>query len=303
MFDGASGTFALAYTELAVAMAPAPAGFRIDLGFGPVADATSLEVTSVGDPAVTVTGASEALKHLQQAYASVKLPGATSIIVDAGKFVTSTGAELIEAKDNWLYSRSILFGWAIPFSHTGVRVNATLSDQLAVQAMVVNGWDVVADNNKAKTFGGSVIYTGQGGGLVAALNLLGGVEVTDVRLLVDAVVTKKLGDKLALNLNADFGKDGDATWYGAAAMVRAQVSPHLNVVGRVEHFRDPDGGRLGVADVAVSEVTAGVGVPVGHSAEFRFEGRVDLASKELFDGGTSSTQPRHAALAAALAWF
>jgi hypothetical protein len=51
-----------------------------------------------------------------QAYVSVKLPA--DVVLDAGKFVTNAGAEVIEAKDNWLYSRSLLFGFAVPFTHT-----------------------------------------------------------------------------------------------------------------------------------------------------------------------------------------
>jgi len=35
--------------------------------------------------------------------------------MDLGKFVTSAGAEVIEAKDNWNYSRSLLFVNAIPY--------------------------------------------------------------------------------------------------------------------------------------------------------------------------------------------
>ena len=40
---------------------------------------------------------------------------------DVGKFVTPIGAEVIESQDNWNYTRSILFGYAIPFYHVGVR--------------------------------------------------------------------------------------------------------------------------------------------------------------------------------------
>lgn len=299
VFDGANGSFTLAYAELAVSMPAAPAGFRVDLGFGPVADLTSLETTTAGTPPVTVTGPSEVSKHVQQAYASFKLPGSRAIVVDAGKFVTTAGSEVIEAKDNWLYTRSILFGYAIPFTHTGVRLTAAMNDQLTLQAMVVNGWDVGFDNNKDKTFGASALYAGNG--LTGAANVLVGKDGSDVRVLADLVVGKKLGDKLAVNLNLDFGKEGDASWYGAAAMLRATVSRSLSLTARGEHFQDPDGARTGVADGAFTEVTLGAGVPIGGNGELRFEGRVDLASDDVFDGGSSSTQAT--ATAAALAWF
>jgi len=33
--------------------------------------------------------------------------------------VTPAGAEVVESKDNWNYSRGLLFAWAIPYFHFG----------------------------------------------------------------------------------------------------------------------------------------------------------------------------------------
>ena len=62
--------------------------------------------------------AQEIYKHIQQAYVSL-LTG--KVQWDVGKFVTPIGTEVIESQDNWNYTRSILFGYAIPFYHVGVR--------------------------------------------------------------------------------------------------------------------------------------------------------------------------------------
>ena len=51
-----------------------------------------------------------------------------SLQVDAGKFVTHMGFEVIESKDNWNYSRGLLFQFAIPYFHTGVRVTGPIND-------------------------------------------------------------------------------------------------------------------------------------------------------------------------------
>ena len=301
-FDAVNGSFTLAYAELAVAVAPAPAGLRLDLGFGPVADLSSLEVTTdPGPPPTTTTGASEVMKHVQQAYVSLELPGPRSVVVDAGRFVTSAGAEVIEAKDDWLYSRSLLFGYAIPFAHNGVRITAAMSARLSLQAMLVNGWDVAADPNDAKTIGASVLYARSPTGLAAAVNVLAGKETAAVRVLVDIVIGTRATRGLAWNLNLDAGRDGDAAWYGASAMVR-HVGRRVTLVARVEHFEDPGGVRTGVAGgTAISETTAGIAIPIGGAAEVRLEGRVDQAAATLFAGGTESTQAT--VTAAALAWF
>jgi hypothetical protein len=54
-------------------------------------------------------------------------------------------------------------------------------------------------------------------------------------------------------------------------------------------------------DHALTEVTAGAGLPIGGNAELRIEGRLDLSSADIFDGGDRSNQGT--AQLAALGWF
>ena len=49
------------------------------------------------------------------------------------------------------YSRSILFGYAIPFTHTGVRATYKVNDMLTVLGGVNQGWDAFEDPNHDKT--------------------------------------------------------------------------------------------------------------------------------------------------------
>src|SRR5688572_3663338 len=67
--------------------------------------------------------------------------------VKFGKFVTLLGAEVIEAPANPNFTRSFSFGYAIPFTHTGLLFSAPLGDMFSLSAGVVNGWDNVVDNN------------------------------------------------------------------------------------------------------------------------------------------------------------
>jgi hypothetical protein len=70
VFDVSNGTFMLAYAELVMQMPAEPIGFRIDVGFGEVAELTSYDAA---DP--TAPGVSAVFKHIQQVYGSVTLPG------------------------------------------------------------------------------------------------------------------------------------------------------------------------------------------------------------------------------------
>ena len=94
-------------------------GFRVDLDFGKTADlVAAFEPESNGQ------------RDLQAPAAGIRQPadgqGAPGT---SGRFVTPIGAEVIESQDNWNYTRSILFGYAIPFNHTGVRATYAASDK------------------------------------------------------------------------------------------------------------------------------------------------------------------------------
>ncbi len=110
-FDVQHNTFSLSLAEVAFAKGVTPesrVGFRADLDFGKTAD-----LVGAYEPE---DNGQEIYKHIQQAYVSL-LTG--KVTWDVGKFVTPIGAEVIESQDNWNYTRSILFGYAIPFYHTG----------------------------------------------------------------------------------------------------------------------------------------------------------------------------------------
>jgi hypothetical protein len=89
-FDFKHNEFALSLAEVVIQRAPAPVGFRIDLGYGKTA-----EWVSLSEPA------GDTYENLLQAYltAPVRL-GKRRGTVDAGKFVTHHGAEVIETQGN-----------------------------------------------------------------------------------------------------------------------------------------------------------------------------------------------------------
>src|SRR5262245_52301321 len=125
-FDVAHNSFSLNLAEFAIEKKPAMdsrAGFRVDFDYG----ATASWVAAF-DP-----GTSTVYQHIQQAYVSYLAPTSKgSLQFDFGKFVTPTGFEVIETKDNWNYSRSLLFALAIPYYHQGLRVAYSPNDKATV---------------------------------------------------------------------------------------------------------------------------------------------------------------------------
>ena len=115
-FDVKANQFSLNMAKLSLEHGPDPVGFRVDFGFG-----RAFEIIHGGEP----NGGLSAMRNIEQAFISFKPPKGKGFQLDFGKFVTSAGAEVIETKDNWNYSRSILFAWAIPIT-TSVSAPACL---------------------------------------------------------------------------------------------------------------------------------------------------------------------------------
>src|SRR5262249_40587639 len=69
---------------------------------------------------------------LNQAYVDFAIPVGNGLLVRAGKMVTHMGYETINPNTNPFYSHTYLFGYAIPFTHTGVMAYYTINDQWSV---------------------------------------------------------------------------------------------------------------------------------------------------------------------------
>ena len=278
-FDTQSGELRLNYVEMAIerkASAEQLAGFRVDLGAGPTA-------RLVGAP----EPGPDPLRYLQQAYVSVRAPIGSGLTIDAGKFVTPAGAEVIETQDNWNYSRSVLFAWAIPYYHAGVRASYAISDTVTATGFVLNGWNNVKDNNSSKSLAAQVAFAPTSRVGIAGV-WIGGAEQTGVtgwRNLFDAVVNVAITPRLKLQLNADLARDKalgpGVGWHGVSAAVRVEMTPAWTIAPRVEWFSDPQGASTGIAhDVTEATITVQRAIAAGLAA--RAEYRVDHSTTPFF---------------------
>jgi len=176
-----------------------------------------------------------------------------------GKYVTLAGAEVINSTGNTNFSRSILFGFAIPFTHTGFRASYAASDALTLIAGVNNGWDDLKDTNTSKTLELGVSYTPVKQVILALQGYFGKERVLGLtntgpegtRNLVDAVATYNVTDKLTFILNYDYATQANAVngaeakWQGLAAYGNYQINDPWRVSLRGEYFDDSDSTRLG----------------------------------------------------------
>ena len=229
-----------------------------------------------------------------------------SVTVIAGKFVTLSGAEVINSSSNTNYSRSILFGYAIPFTHTGLRATYAVNDQLSLIAGLNNGWDQAKDMNKSKTLELGLSYMPVKTFMLSVVDYSGAEQVAGVpggaqgkRNLLDLVGTFTVSDSLNFVLNYDHGSQENgmtankkALWNGLAAYANFQINDMWRVSARAETFKDTDGYRTGIVQ-KWKEATLTVGYAPSKSMELRGEVRKDTSDQAAFaynDGVARKTQ-------------
>ncbi len=298
VYDAQHNAFSLHTIDLAASYLPAS-------GFGGMAQfdyGTDPAVTSAGTGLPAVSGGSEV--DVQQAYMQYATGPLT---VMAGKFVTLAGEEVIVSPSDYNFTRGILFGYAIPFSHTGVRASYALNDNYKVIVGVNNGWNVVTPTTTGAYAGnyGKTLELGFAATPVKPLSLNavlysgdepGNVGVIGRRDLLDLVGSYNATDALTLALEADYGQQTDAVtvgskakWDGIAAYANYNLSSLWRVAGRLEYFDDKDGYTTGIAQ-KWKEATATLAyMPTVH-VELRGEVRYDKSDQNSF--GMVSGNPK-----------
>lgn len=287
VFDVRANQLTLNLAKLSLERAADPVGFRVDIGLG-----RGMDLFHFNEPDFS------AMKYLEQAFVTWKPKRSRAFQADFGKFVSSAGAEAFETNANWNYSRSLLYGWAQPFYHFGLRASMPLNNHFSAGVQVINGWNNVADNNTGKTVGltgtiasGNVSWTntyyvgreksGADGGL---------------RHLYDTVLRLSRGPKLSTYINFDYGVDrmmqgGEKRWVGTAGAARYQVGGWFALAPRVVWFNDADGFNTGTVQ-KLKEFTLTGEVKMAPGLLTRLEYRRDWSDRPFFNRGETPAKCR-----------
>lgn len=152
-YDVANG-FSLSWVGLDASYPAEPVGGTVSLRFGPTANRIANGCLSgTCDSAIGLT-------NVKQAFGSWKPGGAgSSVTLDFGKFDTPYGAEVAESQNNINYTRGLLYWFAQPLFHTGLRMRAQLNEIFGLNAMLVNGMNNTFDNNAGKSLGLQAVFT------------------------------------------------------------------------------------------------------------------------------------------------
>ncbi|GAC1310392.1 MAG: hypothetical protein NVS2B3_07480 [Vulcanimicrobiaceae bacterium] len=234
-------------------------------------------------------GQSRSGANVTQAYLQATRGPVTLVL---GKFSTLAGAEVLEAPSDTNFSRSYLFGEAIPFTHTGARLTYAYNSKLSIVAGINNGWDDTKFVGKKKTLEGGLQLTPSPG---YALTLstyngndfaLGGTPdfaaVFTNRMLYDGVLTVHPTSALTLVANYDNGTQvGDdasrfatSHWNGVAGYATYRFNSLYALSLRSETFHDAQGFRSGIVQRLLSN-TATLSYTPNSNLIFRGEYRAD----------------------------
>ena len=273
-------------------------GFKLVGDFGRTAELLR-EATLWGSKFQTpgVNGG-EPSAELREAFITFTLPIGNGLQVKGGKFVTLMGTEVIPApgSPNPNISRSLLFNFAIPFTHTGVLFTYQVVDMLALMGGPVTGWDNPHDNNRQPSFHGGFTFT-PAEVFSLATSVMDGPEQKHHsgrnRFTISNVATVKPVSDLTLFLEYSYGHEEkvtaslrNATWQGWAAIASYDWTERFNAALRGEIFHDSDGARTSFGrDVRVSELTLTAAYKFTAKLMGRAEIRQDWADERIFQEG------------------
>ncbi len=296
VFDYAHNSFTMQALDLTIAKQPTEGyGGLVDLTLGK--DAST--IASFGTQSVApAPNAQMQTYDLTQAFIQYASGSWTTI---AGKFITQAGQEYIKSAANTNFSRSILFGYAIPFTHTGFRSTYKISDAVSLMGGVNNGWDEANDLHPNKNVELGLMLTPTKTIVLNVMDHYGAEQVsgssTPINLiqgkrnLLDVVATYAVTDNLNFALNYDGGSQnnaplaggstGSAKWSGVAAYANYQINDLWRLSARGETFNDKDGYRTGVVQ-KWKEATLTVGYAPNKNVELRGEVRKDTSDKASF---------------------
>ncbi|HET7346353.1 MAG TPA: outer membrane beta-barrel protein [Acidobacteriaceae bacterium] len=254
-FDDRTDQFSLAEARITFNRNPSPVGVHADVLFGRANAFLHPDVAKHDDD------------YLEQAYLSVAPKHAHGTEFDLGQFVTAAGAEVIEAKDNWNYSRSILFAWAIPYYHFGLRTSTPVTKTWTAGFQLVNGWNNTINSEGGPT--GAITSTLTKPKYTWSADLYTGPEKSGgigmYRNLLDTTVLLTPTTKFNAYLNVDYGHNhtdavgpvpaAGAHWEGVALAAHEQFTTRQAFAARIEFLHDKQGFATGLPQT-VKEGTA-----------------------------------------------
>jgi hypothetical protein len=271
------------------------AGFHAELFFGQNAAVIKSGGFSLGDQGD--------IPHL---YVTLNVPtrDGNGLQFKLGRVPTLLGLEVIEDVANPNWSEGNQFIYVENFTGTGLSIEHKFSDRADAQLRVINGWDLVKDNNTRKSFMGRVGWYPREGTTVAVVGFFGPEQADDAtadRYGAELLAGTRLGAGTTVWVQGDYGQEQanpalpdpteDAKWWAAGLWLARDLTPKVALALRGDYVDDRDGARtsgfLGFPANTrhrFGSATATLNVRSWEGLLLRPELRYDRSSLAAFDG-------------------
>lgn len=190
-------------------------------------------------------------KHVVEGNAGIKLFKNKEIWVDFGVLGSPYTNESAISKDHLMYTRSFAPEY-VPYYLSGLKVSLPISKKWTGYVYLLNGWQVIVDNNKHKSLGTQLEYRPNDKMLFNWNTYIGNERTTAtpfdrMRYFTDLYWIYNPNGKLTATACAYIGVQqriingatANHVWGNANAIVRYRFAKDWSLSGRVEYFHDP----------------------------------------------------------------
>jgi hypothetical protein len=270
------------------------AGIHVDALFGQNATVVRSTGLSLGDQG-----------DLTQLYVTLNIPtpNGSGVQLKVGKIATLMGLEVLDdvANPNWSEGNQFIF--VENFTALGLSVEYTFNRYVDTQLRLINGWDVVQDNNQGKSFMGRLGLHPDTTSVIGIVGYYGPEEPNSSakRYGVDVLLSRKLGHRATAWLQGDYGTEQAnaalplptraAHWWALGAWLAYDFSSKVGLALRGDYLDDAQGARTSGAFAFPAETgqkvgsgTATLNLRIWPNTLARPELRYDRSSLRVFGG-------------------
>jgi hypothetical protein len=193
--------------------------------------------------------------------------GTQDLSLKLGHFYTIVGYEGVPAVGNFFYMKSYSYQFAGPFTHWGGLVNWNATDNVEVDAGLVNGWNGLASAYSKANFLGRVRVKNDANSFATSFAVVSGDEGNDFSPLFQPAPPLESANRTRYSLIFEFrpaddweylfhhwlgtqanglANGGTAMWAGIDQYLYYRVSDAWRWGARFEWFQDTDGTRVGL---------------------------------------------------------
>lgn len=262
------------------------------------------------------TNESGTLKNIVEANAGVRLSEKRKIWMDVGVLGSPYTNESAISKDHLMYTRSFA-PEHVPYYLSGIKFSIPLSSKVSSYVYLLNGWQVIEDNNSGKSLGTQIEFR-PNSKMLFNWNTYWGDERSVIRpdfrkrFFTDVFWIYKPSEKFDATACAYVGwqqREAGSTlsWWQINFIGRYTFSPTISLSGRVEYFDDPDQAVVSVITSINSFSSSSSGlclnIKITDNATIRFESRYLFSNDRVYQIDNRDTNGNFLMVGNLTAWF